>query len=388
MGLVVVANGKISSSVITPKHDATVHEHSAVDGEVYSMYFPEPEAHTSTLVGLGTKTEAGNVVTVGSGAGVGSSRFVKATTFTASASTAVFRFKISAITNGAGAGRYTLIGLSSDFTELDPESANNIIFYQDTFDDWYVACKLLGGGYYLQGIPALSAGDILTISVNTSNVYFYVNTDLVGSVPASDIPTGAMGVGFSCIGSAGTVTNTRELAMHYFAPSTTVAAADVTNTPAGDIAATDVQAAINELDTEKSATGHTHTYLPLGGGALTGAVTTNSTFDGVDVSALALTQQNVSILTPGAAPSLDPTLGSVFTLTPDQACTINMTGHVAGQVFNIIMTSTGTSRVVTYGTGFKGSSSTTVAGSAGDKYITQWVDDGTDALYRGSGGPF
>lgn len=36
-------------------------------------------------------------------------------------------------------------------------------------------------------------------------------------------------------------------------------ASSIVNTPAGNIAATDVQAAINELDTEKSAVGHTHT---------------------------------------------------------------------------------------------------------------------------------
>lgn len=40
---------------------------------------------------------------------------------------------------------------------------------------------------------------------------------------------------------------------------------DVANTPAGSIAATTVQAAINELDTEKAATGHTHSgvYEPV-----------------------------------------------------------------------------------------------------------------------------
>jgi hypothetical protein len=37
----------------------------------------------------------------------------------------------------------------------------------------------------------------------------------------------------------------------------------VTNTPAGNIAATSLQAAINELDTEKSATGHTHTLTDV-----------------------------------------------------------------------------------------------------------------------------
>jgi hypothetical protein len=42
-----------------------------------------------------------------------------------------------------------------------------------------------------------------------------------------------------------------------------VAASAVTNTPAGNISATDVQAALNELDTEKSATSHTHATYAL-----------------------------------------------------------------------------------------------------------------------------
>jgi hypothetical protein len=41
--------------------------------------------------------------------------------------------------------------------------------------------------------------------------------------------------------------------------SHTHAASAITNTPAGNIAATDVQAAINELDSEKAAASHTHT---------------------------------------------------------------------------------------------------------------------------------
>ena len=52
-------------------------------------------------------------------------------------------------------------------------------------------------------------------------------------------------------------------------------AAEVVSTPAGNLIATDVQAALNELDTEKAA---------LAGAAFTGAITTTSTFDGRDVS--------------------------------------------------------------------------------------------------------
>jgi hypothetical protein len=52
-------------------------------------------------------------------------------------------------------------------------------------------------------------------------------------------------------------------------------AAEVPNTPAGSIIATNVQTAINELDTEKAA---------LAGAAFTGAITTTSTVDGRNVS--------------------------------------------------------------------------------------------------------
>ncbi len=52
-------------------------------------------------------------------------------------------------------------------------------------------------------------------------------------------------------------------------------AAEVVSTPAGNLIATDVQAALNELDTEKAA---------LAGAAFTGAITTTSTFDGRDVA--------------------------------------------------------------------------------------------------------
>lgn len=44
------------------------------------------------------------------------------------------------------------------------------------------------------------------------------------------------------------------------------AASSITNTPAGNIIATTVQAAINELDTEKAATNHTHSGLVPSGG--------------------------------------------------------------------------------------------------------------------------
>lgn len=62
------------------------------------------------------------------------------------------------------------------------------------------------------------------------------------------------------------------------------AASKITNTPAGNLAATDVQAALNELDTEKSAVGHGHAATaiantPAGGIA---AVTVQAAIDELD----------------------------------------------------------------------------------------------------------
>ena len=55
-------------------------------------------------------------------------------------------------------------------------------------------------------------------------------------------------------------------------------ASQIANTPAGNIAATDVQAAINELDTEKSGTGHVHAV-----GTITGLGTGVATALGINV---------------------------------------------------------------------------------------------------------
>lgn len=136
------------------------------------------------------------------------------------------------------------------------------------------------------------------------------------------------------------------------------------------------------------------TYLPLGGGAMTGAITTNSTFDGVDVSvlntaeaALATQTRYAVALTPGATISLDPTLGSVFTLTPDQNCTINTASRIAGQVLTVIITATATSRVVTYGTGFLGVPATTTGTTAGKKFSELSVSDGASYINISGKGP-
>jgi hypothetical protein len=106
------------------------------------------------------------------------------------------------------------------------------------------------------------------------------------------------------------------------------AASAITNTPAGNIAATTVQAAINELDSEKAATGHNHdaSYAPLSHVGATGAAHGNAStsvagfmaaadktkLDGIEASATA-DQTAAEILTAiktvdGAGSGLDADL--------------------------------------------------------------------------------
>lgn len=68
-----------------------------------------------------------------------------------------------------------------------------------------------------------------------------------------------------CNGPAAGATGDAYAASHE-ADTTAHPASNIVNTPAGNIAATTVQAALNELDSEKSAVGHTHTgvYDPAG----------------------------------------------------------------------------------------------------------------------------
>lgn len=350
MALVVVSDGRISSNILTPRHDATVHENSAVIGETYSTYFPaDNQTHYSTLTGLGTKTEVGGVVTVGTGAGIGSSRFTRASLFTPSTTMAVFRFKIASVTNGADNYRMTHIGLTFDFTTDDPETVDYIGFVQDSLNSWSCACH--GNlNYSIGGIPALVVGDILTIAVSSTAVYFYVNDHLVFTPNPNSIPSGAMSVGFSVVGT-NVPTSTRELGIKYYGPAA-LTGWDVANTPAGTIAATYVQSAINELDTEKLARG-------------------------------------VNPLTPDANIAIDPTLGNVATLTPDQATALTIDpATLPGHILTIILTATSVDRTVTFSTGFKGLASQATGTTADKKFITMWVSDGADYVYRGSGGPF
>lgn len=64
---------------------------------------------------------------------------------------------------------------------------------------------------------------------------------------------------------AGSVTSVFTRSGNVVATSGDYTASQVTNVPAGNIAATNVQAALNELDSEKSAVGHTHSAASITG---------------------------------------------------------------------------------------------------------------------------
>lgn len=55
----------------------------------------------------------------------------------------------------------------------------------------------------------------------------------------------------------------------------------ITNTPAGNIAATDLQAAINELDTEKAIVGHTHTLASVTDSGTAAAIDVGTTVNNI-----------------------------------------------------------------------------------------------------------
>lgn len=87
----------------------------------------------------------------------------------------------------------------------------------------------------------------------------------------------------------------------------------------------------------------------------------------------------VTALTPGATVAIDSSLGRVFTLTPAQAETINITGGVAGATFNLIVVTSGaTSYTLTLGTGFGANGGTLATGIASGKtFVLKFVHNGT-----------
>lgn len=77
----------------------------------------------------------------------------------------------------------------------------------------------------------------------------------------------------------------------------------------------------------------------------------------------------VAALTPSGTVSLDASTGSMFTLTPAQDETINITNLTAGQTLDIVILTSGTtSRTITFGTGFR-TTGTLATGVSDAKYF-------------------
>ena len=87
----------------------------------------------------------------------------------------------------------------------------------------------------------------------------------------------------------------------------------------------------------------------------------------------------VTALTPGATVAINAALGKVFTLTPGEAETLNVTGGVAGMEIDIIVLTSGTSSfTLTLGTGFGANAGTLATGTANAKtFVLRFRHNGT-----------
>ncbi len=110
-----------------------------------------------------------------------------------------------------------------------------------------------------------------------------------------------------------------------------------------------------------------------GSGIVTAPIQSVSAITGITFRA------TVSALTSSATISLDPTLGDVFTLTPEHTATINASACVVGQRISLVVTTSGaTSYTLTFGTSFK-TTATLATGTATAKVFTiSFVSDGTN----------
>jgi hypothetical protein len=85
-------------------------------------------------------------------------------------------------------------------------------------------------------------------------------------------------------------------------------------------------------------------------------------------------------ITPGATPTIDASLGDVFTLTPGEDENISIVNQAAGQEITlIILTSGSTSRTITFGTGFKPSGTLATGVVSGKYFLVKFFSDGTNA---------
>ena len=157
-------------------------------------------------------------------------------------------------------------------------------------------------------------------------------------------------------------------------------ATKITNTPAGTIAATNVQTALNELDTEKMA---------LAGGTFTGGVTFTSA--GITVGASipfsdaagTLTLQNVSVLDATTESTIEAAIDTLANLTSIQGQTVTLTGAlIRSGAHSLTLTTTGATSVTLPTSGTLSTSSATETLSNKSVALSSNTVTGTTAQFN------
>ncbi len=114
--------------------------------------------------------------------------------------------------------------------------------------------------------------------------------------------------------------------------------------------------------------------------ALTGNVTTSACAATVAVVPVSLGGIGTAVLTPATIVSMNFALGTVFTLTPAQAETINATNCTAGQQATLIITTSGTSSfTLTFSTNFKTTGTLATGTSSGKQFAISFMCNATTA---------
>jgi hypothetical protein len=91
-------------------------------------------------------------------------------------------------------------------------------------------------------------------------------------------------------------------------------------------------------------------------------------------------KSTTNAITPGATPTLDASLGDVFTLTPAQNENISITNQASGQEITLIILTSGvTSFTITFGAGFKPNGTLATGTVSGKYFVVKFFSDGTNA---------
>jgi hypothetical protein len=186
------------------------------ENEIYEGYTNHMDrqdnffTNSTTALGSDTYDLTTPKWTISSGAGAGDARLSTKKTYTLSNKPIIVNIIIQDITTGTGSQRETHLGLNADFTIF---SANKAAFCQMNDNSWH-ARTMNGTTATDTALTSPVAGDLLTIVATSSQVDYYVNGVWLVS-HTTNIPETAMYVGAGVIGSAGTVTVARSIALNY-----------------------------------------------------------------------------------------------------------------------------------------------------------------------------